>query len=76
MDADNYQKLSDGFKRIFAKEDQNTSQNLVLPIAGYTGHRKGSRAENIFGKSFREAIIQSKRLERASSLNKSQFVKS
>ncbi|CDW82030.1 UNKNOWN [Stylonychia lemnae] len=73
-DKDEFKKLGDGFKRIFS-EDSNDQGSLVLPVAGYTGHRKGSVAENMFGKSYRDATIQSKKLERIASLNKSAFVK-
>lgn len=37
---------------------------MILPIAGYGGHRRGDRSQNFFGKSFRDTAIQSKRLER------------
>jgi len=26
---------------------------MKIPIVGYTGHRKGEKAENIFGKNYR-----------------------
>lgn len=47
--------LSDGFKRVFAKDKSDTK--LVLPIAGYGGHRRGDRSQNFFGKSFRESSL-------------------
>jgi len=34
--------LSDGFKKIFAHDRQD--QKLILPIAGYGGHRRGDRS--------------------------------
>lgn len=37
---------------------------VVIPIAGYAGHRKGEAAENLFGKAFREITIKSKIIER------------
>jgi hypothetical protein len=37
---------------------------IVLPIAGYTGHRKGEASENLFGKCFRDVTIKSKIIER------------
>jgi hypothetical protein len=37
---------------------------VVIPIAGYTGHRKGETAENLFGKCFREVSLKSKVIER------------
>jgi hypothetical protein len=47
----------------------------VIPIAGYAGHRKGSVAENMFGKSYRQVAIQSKKIEREHSLTNSSYVK-
>ena len=37
---------------------------MVLPIAGFGGHRRGDKSQNFFGKSFRESSLQSKKLER------------
>lgn len=37
---------------------------IVIPISGYTGHRKGEASENLFGKCFREVTIKSKIIER------------
>ena len=54
--------LSDGFKKIFAADKKD--KNIVIPIAGYGGHRRGDRSQNFFGKSFRESSLQSKKLER------------
>ena len=34
--------LSDGFKRIFAKDKKDVK--MVIPIAGYGGHRRGDRS--------------------------------
>ena len=34
--------LSDGFKKIFAKDKPD--QKIVIPIAGYGGHRRGERS--------------------------------
>jgi hypothetical protein len=56
----NFMKLSDGFRRVFANEKED--KKLVLPIAGYGGHRRGDRSQNFFGRPFREISIQSKRL--------------
>ena len=33
--------LSDGFKKVFAKDKEDLK--LVLPISGYGGHRRGDR---------------------------------
>eukprot|EP00347_Sterkiella_histriomuscorum_P018399 403345653 len=62
---ENFRNLGEGFKKIFLEQDDLTDQeNLVIPITGYTGHRKGLRVQNIYGKSSREASLVSKRLER------------
>ena len=34
--------LSDGFKRIFSNDRKD--KKMVLPIAGYGGHRRGDRS--------------------------------
>ena len=44
--------LSDGFKKIFAKDKPD--EKIIIPIAGYGGHRRGERSQNFFGKGFRE----------------------
>lgn len=54
--------LSDGFKKIFSKDVKDVK--MVIPIAGYGGHRRGDRSQNFFGKSFRESSLQSKKLQR------------
>ena len=38
-------------------EDANDEMTLKLPIVGYTGHRKGDKSENIFGKNYRTTTI-------------------
>ena len=58
----NFMKLSDGFRRVFANEKED--KKIILPIAGYGGHRRGDRSQNFFGRPFREISIQSKRLQR------------
>lgn len=58
----NFMKLSDGFRHIFAKEKDD--KKIILPIAGYGGHRRGDRCQNFFGKPFRQISIESKRLQR------------
>ena len=35
-------RLSDGFQKIFANDRKD--RNIVLPIAGYGGHRRGDRS--------------------------------
>ena len=47
---------------------------LVIPIAGYGGHRKGETSENIFGKCFRDVSIKSKIIERGGLQRRNQFV--
>ena len=47
--------LSDGFKRIFSNDKKD--KKMVIPIAGYGGHRRGDRSQNFFGKSFRESSL-------------------
>jgi len=49
---------------------------MKIPIVGYTGHRKGETAENLFGQNYRASTIQSKKLERKGLLNKSHYRKS
>lgn len=34
--------LSDGFKRIFSKDNKDVK--MVIPIAGYGGHRRGDKS--------------------------------
>ena len=47
--------LSDGFKKIFSKDTKDVK--MIIPIAGYGGHRRGDRSQNFFGKSFRESSL-------------------
>jgi hypothetical protein len=54
--------LSNNFKEIFARDVEDES--IVIPIAGYAGHRRGEKAANLFGKVFRETSLESKRLQR------------
>jgi hypothetical protein len=54
--------LSNGFQKVFANE---RDKKLSIPIAGYSGHVRGDKAQNYFGKTFRDTAIQSKRLERS-----------
>jgi hypothetical protein len=35
-------------------------ERIKVPIAGYTGHRMGYRAQNFYGKTYRNCSIQSK----------------
>jgi hypothetical protein len=52
----NFFRLSDGFKKVFT--DDNGERTLSIPVVGYTGHRKGERAENVFAKNFRETSFE------------------
>ena len=54
--------LSDGFKKIFAQDKSDVK--MVVPIAGFGGHRRGDKSQNFFGKSFRENSLQSLKLQR------------
>jgi len=47
--------LSDGFKKLMASDKKD--QKMVIPIAGYGGHRRGDYSQNFFGKSFREQSL-------------------
>jgi hypothetical protein len=57
---ENFYKLSDGFKRIVTNDTEQRDA-MRIPIVGYTGHRKGERAENIFAKNFREQSFEAVR---------------
>ncbi len=48
----------------FSRISASPSKPIVIPIAGYGGHRKGETSENIFGKCFRDVSIKSKIIER------------
>ena len=62
IEDEKFLHLSDGFKRVFSNERED--KNIILPIAGYGGHRRGDRSQNFFGRPFRDISIQSKRLQR------------
>jgi len=55
-----YQKLSAGFQNAFTLEDAE-DQGMKLPISGYTGHRKGLKAENVYAKNFRDCSINAEK---------------
>ena len=42
---------------------------IRVPIAGYTGHRMGYRAQNFYGKTYRDCSIQSKVLQNMAANN-------
>ena len=58
----NFAIMSNGFQQVFTND--RTDVKMVIPVVGYGGHRRGDRAQNFFGKNFRETTIQSKYLER------------
>lgn len=39
---DDFFNLSDGFKKIFSKDTKDVK--MIIPIAGYGGHRRGDRS--------------------------------
>lgn len=47
---------------------------MTIPVVGYTGHRKGERAENVFAKNFRETSFEAMRKVRAGKTNRSGFI--
>lgn len=55
--------MSNDFRSKLQKEDKR-DQKMVIPISGYSGHRRGVKSQNFFGKSFREVSLQSKKLQR------------
>jgi hypothetical protein len=46
-----------------------TRDIIRVPIAGYTGHRMGYRAQNFYGKNYRDCSIQSKVLQNMAANN-------
>jgi hypothetical protein len=48
---------------------------MKLPVVGYSGHRKGEKAENLFSKSFRDTTMQSQKLLRVSQMAPSHYDK-
>lgn len=58
-----YQRLSDGFKTVVDKNTDLTKKDVKLPVVGYTGHRPGNKAQNFYGKPFKECSMQSKWIE-------------
>lgn len=59
---DEFFNLTSRFQEVLT--DDKKDRNMVLPICGYQGHRRGDRSQNFFGKSYRDVTIQSKHLER------------
>jgi hypothetical protein len=58
-----YQGMSDNFKNIVDKNTDLTKKPIKLPAVGYTGHRPGNKAQNFYGKPFKECSMQSKWIE-------------
>lgn len=58
-----YQNLSNGFKKVVDKKTDLTQKNIKLPVVGYTGHRPGNKAQNFYGKPFKDCSMQSKWIE-------------
>ena len=53
-------EVEDGFKaRLLAGAGQ---ADVKIPVVGYTGHRKGVKAQGFFGKDFRDCTVQSQRI--------------
>lgn len=64
---ESYNQVSDGFKKTV--DPYNTNENeeqkeVRIPIVGYKGHRVGYKAQNFYGKNFRDCAIQSKMVQR------------
>jgi hypothetical protein len=59
---------------VFSSGQSSPSKPIVIPIAGYGGHRKGEKSENLFGKCFRDVSIKSKIIERGGLQRRNQYV--
>ena len=59
---------------MFNSGQSSPNKPIVIPIAGYGGHRKGETSENIFGKCFRDVSIKSTIIERGGLQRRNQFV--
>lgn len=60
--------------QLFIGSSSPNTKPVVIPIAGYTGHRKGETAENLFGKCFRDVSLKSKIIERGGLQRRNQYV--
>ena len=56
IEDEKFLHLSDGFKRVFSNERED--KNIILPIAGYGGHRRGDRSQNFFGRPYAGAACR------------------
>jgi hypothetical protein len=54
--------MSNGFQKVFANDKKD--RKLSIPIAGYSGHQRGDKSQNYYGRTFRDSAMQSKRLQR------------
>lgn len=54
--------MSNGFQKVFANDYND--KKMKIPIAGYSGHQRGDKAQNYYGRTFRDSAMQSKRLQR------------
>jgi hypothetical protein len=61
--TEDYNRLSNGFKSVVDKNTDLTKKDIKLPVVGYTGHRPGNKAQNFYGKPFKECTMQSKWIE-------------
>jgi len=61
--TDGYQKVSNGFQATIDKNTDLTKKDVKIPVVGYTGHRPGNKAQNFYGKPFKECTMQSKWIE-------------
>lgn len=71
--SSNYQSLPEGFQKVLAEKDLE-DQAMRLPVVGYSGHRKGLKAENVFAKNFRDATIGAERNLRERKITKSNHI--
>jgi hypothetical protein len=60
----NYSTLSEGFQKATHSETASQAKEVKIPIVGYRGHRVGYKAQNFYGKNFRDCAIQSKMVQR------------
>jgi hypothetical protein len=59
-----FSQTSAGFQRAVMQQTRNKTESLTgednqlkLPVVGYTGHRPAYRAQNFYGKNFRDCTI-------------------
>ena len=55
--------MTNGFQGAVTSEKHLHDKALLgqdqmkLPVVGYTGHRRGNRAQNFYGKNYRDCAI-------------------